>query len=41
MLYKTKEYDLAFIYWEQANNIDRTLNIDSKIKERKEQIGKK
>lgn len=41
VLYKLKEYDLAFIYWEQANNIDRTLNIDSKIKERKEQIGKK
>jgi tetratricopeptide (TPR) repeat protein len=41
VLFKLKEYDLAFIYWEQANNIDRNLKLDLKIKERKEQIVKK
>lgn len=40
VLYKLKEYDLAFIYWEQAHNIDRSLKLDAKIKERKAQMGK-
>ncbi|MEG1088743.1 MAG: tetratricopeptide repeat protein [Bacteroidales bacterium] len=40
VLYTLKEFDLAFIYWEQAKTIDKTLNIEAKIKLRREQIQK-
>jgi tetratricopeptide (TPR) repeat protein len=40
VLYKLKEYDLAFIYWEQAKALDNTLGIGEKIKMRKEQLNK-
>lgn len=37
VLYSLKEYDLAFIYWNQAKAIDtkNELNLEQKIKERK------
>ena len=40
VLFKLGEHDLAFIYWNQAKNLDNTLGIDKKIKERKEQLKK-
>ncbi len=40
VLYKLGEYDLAFIYWDQANTMDGTLGIDEKIKVRREQMKK-
>jgi tetratricopeptide (TPR) repeat protein len=38
ILYALKEYDLAFIYWEQADKKDPSLGIGEKIKERKLQM---
>ncbi len=38
VLFKLKEYDLAFIYWEQAGNLDKSLGIEEKIRIRKEQM---
>ena len=40
VLFKLGEYDLAFIYWNQAKQLDSTLGIDEKIKERKSQMKK-
>ncbi len=40
VLYKLGEHDLAFIYWNQAKQLDNTLGIDEKIKERKAQLKK-
>lgn len=40
VLYRLKEYDLAFIYWEQAKALDSTLGIGEKIKIRREQLNK-
>ncbi len=40
VLYKLGEYDLAFIYWNQAKQLDNTLGIDEKVKERKAQMKK-
>lgn len=40
VLYKLNEFDLAFIYWEQAKAIDKTLGLDEKIKLRREQMKK-
>jgi Tfp pilus assembly protein PilF len=41
VLYKLKEYDLAFIYWDQANEKDPSLNIMEKVKLRKKEIDSK
>ncbi len=38
VLYKLGEHDLAFIYWNQAKQLDPTLGIEEKIKERKAQM---
>ena len=40
VLYSLKEYDLAFIYWNQAKAIDTNneMNLEQKIKERKEAV---
>lgn len=38
VLFKLGEHDLAFIYWNQAKQLDNTLGIDEKIKERKAQL---
>ena len=38
VLYRLGEYDLAFIYWNQAKQLDNTLGIDEKVKERKAQM---
>ena len=38
VLFRLKEYDLAFIYWDQAKAKDPTLEIDAKVKERKNQM---
>jgi len=35
VLYALKEYDLAFIYWEQADEMDSSLGIADKIEKRK------
>ena len=40
VLFKLGEHDLAFIYWNQAKNLDKTLGIEEKIKERKAQLKK-
>lgn len=40
VLYTLGEHDLAFIYWNQAKNLNNALGIDKKIKERKEQLKK-
>ncbi|MEG0518231.1 MAG: tetratricopeptide repeat protein [Bacteroidales bacterium] len=40
VLYRLKEYDLAFIYWEQAKALDSTPGIGEKIKIRREQLNK-
>ncbi len=40
VLYRLGEYDLAFIYWNQAKQLDNTLGIDEKVKERKAQMKK-
>ncbi len=37
-LFKLKEYDLAFIYWDQAKVLDPSLGIDKKIIERKKEM---
>ena len=38
VLFKLKEYDLAFIYWDQVKKLDNSLGIEEKIKIRKEQM---
>ncbi len=40
VLYSLKEYDLAFIYWNQADAKDPSLGIAQKVKERKAAIGR-
>lgn len=40
VLFKLGEHDLAFIYWNQAKQLDSTLGINEKIKERKAQLKK-
>lgn len=40
VLYALKEYDLAFIYWEQAHAKDNTMGIKEKIRERKAALKK-
>ena len=40
VLFKLGEHDLAFIYWNQAKQLDSTLGIEEKIKERKAQLKK-
>lgn len=40
VLFKLGEHDLAFIYWDQAKQLDNTLDIDDKIRERKAQLKK-
>ncbi len=40
VLFALGEHDLAFIYWNQAKNLDKTLGIERKIKERKAQLKK-
>lgn len=40
VLFSLGEHDLAFIYWNQAKQLDNTLGIDEKIKERKAQLKK-
>lgn len=40
VLFKLGEQDLAFIYWNQAKQMDSTLGIEEKIKERKAQMKK-
>ena len=40
VLFKLGEYDLAFIYWNQAKQLDGTLGIEEKVKERKAQMKK-
>lgn len=37
VLYSLKEYDLAYIYWNQANSLDNTLGIDRKVKQKKQE----
>ena len=36
VLYALKEYDLAYIYWNQAKSLNPDLGIDEKIRRRKE-----
>lgn len=38
VLFKLGEHDLAFIYWNQAKQLDSTLGIEEKVKERKAQM---
>lgn len=40
VLYVLGEFDLAFIYWDQAKALDKTLGIEEKIKNRREQMKK-
>ncbi|MCI2082719.1 MAG: hypothetical protein LKK19_01040 [Bacteroidales bacterium] len=40
VLYSLKEYELAFIYWNQADAADPSLGIAKKLKERKAAIGR-
>ena len=40
VLYTLKEYDLAFIYWDQAKALDNSLGIDEKIKLKKNLLQK-
>ena len=37
VLYSLKEYDLAYIYWNQAKAMDDTLGITEKIQKRKQE----
>jgi len=41
VLFDLKEYDLAFIYWEQADKLDPKLKIAAKIEKMKKQINSK
>ena len=41
VLYALKEYDLAFIYWEQAKSKEPELDLTEKIKQRKAAINRK
>ncbi len=38
VLFRLKEYDLAFIYWNQARQIDPELHLEEKISQRKAQM---
>jgi hypothetical protein len=40
VLYTLKEYDLAFIYWDQAKALDNSLGIEEKIKLKKNLLQK-
>ena len=40
VLFELKEYDLAFVYWNQAKALDDTLGIEEKIKAKKAEIGR-
>ncbi|NMB36654.1 MAG: tetratricopeptide repeat protein [Bacteroidales bacterium] len=40
VLFALKEYDLAFLYWNQAKALDDTLGIEEKIKAKKAEIGR-
>ena len=40
VLFKLGEYDLAFIYWNQAKQLNPTLGIDEKVKVRRTQMKK-
>ncbi len=40
VLYALKEYDLAFIYWDQAHALDQTMGIKEKIQQRKAALKK-
>lgn len=40
VLFTLKEYDLAFIYWDQAHKMDTTLGIAAKIATKKEELKK-
>ena len=40
VLFELKEYDLAFVYWNQAKALDETLGIEEKIKAKKAEIGR-
>ena len=40
VLFALKEYDLAFVYWNQAKALDDTLGIEEKIKAKKAEIGR-
>ena len=41
VLFRLGEHDLAFIYWDQAKQLDATLGIEEKVKERKAQLKQK
>ena len=41
VLFRLGEHDLAFIYWDQAKQLDPTIGIAEKIKERKAQLKQK
>ncbi|MDD2584943.1 MAG: tetratricopeptide repeat protein [Bacteroidales bacterium] len=36
VLWELKEYDLAFLYWDQANKLDPELGIKAKVQEKKQ-----
>ena len=38
VLFALKEYDLAFIYWNQAHKLDPSLGIEAKIETRKKEM---
>ena len=40
VLFKLGEHDLAFIYWNQAKNLDSSLGIEEKIKEKRALLNK-
>jgi tetratricopeptide (TPR) repeat protein len=40
VLYELKEYDIAFLYWDQADKIDPSLGIAQKAATLKEKINK-
>ncbi len=41
ILFALGEYDLAFLYWSDANKMDPTLGIDKKISDKRKEISKK
>ena len=40
VLFALNEYDLAFIYWDQADKLDPSLGIAEKIQKRKSELNK-
>lgn len=40
VLYSLKEYDLAYIYWDQAKALDPNMGIDEKVKQKKAAQGR-